>query len=157
MISSADKFSMSNNHQIFVYGTLLGGRLRFPVWPKNSISIQIACTAGLMYDLGPYPAIISGNGWIAGEVHRIGDEDWPETIAALDAFEEYKPHDIATSLYTRQLVDVELADGQVSHAWAYFLQDVTIQNGLGTKYPLVEATTTINARLCQVWNFKPTR
>ena len=75
-----------------------------------------ATTSGLLYDLGGYPGLVSGDGVVHGEVCAVDDTRLP----ALDAFEDYNLADPAGSLYMRAAVTAWLvASGEAIPVQAY--------------------------------------
>ena len=102
-------------HVLFVYGTLR------PVlatgWPKTLIAglnvVGTATVAGLLYDLGDYPALVAGPGIVHGDLLEIS----AERLAAIDAYEECGG---PAALYRREAVEATLADRTSLDAWAYF-------------------------------------
>lgn len=90
---------------LFLYGTLrrdgesheklhLGTRLRF---------LMRCVVKGRLFDLGPYPAFLNGEGLVHGELFEPGDAT---ILADLDAFEEFDPGDTTASLYLRERIAV---------------------------------------------------
>ena len=103
-------------HQIFVYGTLLPGLCRHDAM-QGSRSLGKGTIAGLLYNLGPYPAVVHGDGKVWGEVFEVDDE----VLAKLDGIEAFYPQAPADkSEYIREEVVVHLskADTTIS-AWFY--------------------------------------
>jgi gamma-glutamylcyclotransferase (GGCT)/AIG2-like uncharacterized protein YtfP len=90
--------------RLFVYGTLMSGHLRAQAWPHRPASITPAWTRGELYDLGPYPALVSGSDRIRGEIWAFPPDsaDWLATLATLDALEGH--HGGPDDLYGRALV-----------------------------------------------------
>ncbi|WP_197451947.1 gamma-glutamylcyclotransferase family protein [Rosistilla carotiformis] len=92
--------AMDEAAMIFVYGTLKRGECRERMWPKGPLKVEEAFVRGCLYNLGPYPAMIAGEDWIAGEVWSIAEKDLAETIDALDEIEGFDPAS-DNNLYTR--------------------------------------------------------
>lgn len=93
---------------LFVYGTLKRGqsnhgRLQGARWLGKA-----TLEGAVLYDLGPFPMAIAGDGWVAGELYAVAWADLPQ----LDAFEG------CPRLYQRRWLP--LADGR--QAWAYLGQ-----------------------------------
>ncbi len=106
---------------IFVYGTLKRGEERAPLWPRPAIKVQLATTAGRLYDLGPYPAMVEGSEMIGGELWQFAEADLEPTLAALDRIECFGVDDV--DLYQRRIVTCHTQSGQAVSAYAYFLAD----------------------------------
>jgi gamma-glutamylcyclotransferase (GGCT)/AIG2-like uncharacterized protein YtfP len=75
--------------------------------------------AAALFDLGIYPAAVpTHDSRVRGEVYEIANRK--VVLDALDELEGYRPGDPETSLYTRALTPVTMADGSSIEAWAYF-------------------------------------
>ena len=62
---------------VFVYGTLMTGECNHG-YLKNSLYLGPAALEGhVMYNVGWYPAIVSGEGIVIGEVYDVPNEDMP--------------------------------------------------------------------------------
>ena len=95
---------------LFVYGTLMRGFRLHALLEGRAESVGDGEVAGLLFDLGRYPAALrAGGGVIRGEVYRLKDPGfWP----ALDAAEG--------SQYHRGEVEVRLAGGRQVTAYIYW-------------------------------------
>ena len=99
---------------LFVYGTLKRGqpnhgRLQGARW-LGEATLQGAA----LYDLGPFPMAIAGEGWVVGELYAVAWAALPQ----LDAFEG------CPRLYQRHWLP--LADGR--QAWAYLGQPFQVRH-----------------------------
>lgn len=85
-----------------------------------------------MYDLGPYPAIISGDDWVLGERWEFAPQDLLATLKVLDEIEGYRNR--ADDLYQRQIVScwggsgvsaeiIGVGKPTVVAAYAYFFSE----------------------------------
>ncbi|HVX12961.1 MAG TPA: gamma-glutamylcyclotransferase family protein [Pirellulales bacterium] len=109
---------------LFVYGTLRASCVPAELQGLvgSFVPLGPATTAGVLYDLGPYPgAVFGGDGQIAGEVFELPDDR--RVLAALDDYEGFLPHDPQGSLYIRVRRTVALSDGRQLECWAYAYQD----------------------------------
>jgi gamma-glutamylcyclotransferase (GGCT)/AIG2-like uncharacterized protein YtfP len=106
-------------NSVFVYGTLKQGRLRSSAWPRRPLSIREGMIQADLHDLGPYPAIVEGTDFVLGEVWLLAEKDMSETLRVLDEFENYSPG-ASDNQYLRQIVEVELPDGEQVSAFVYF-------------------------------------
>jgi gamma-glutamylcyclotransferase (GGCT)/AIG2-like uncharacterized protein YtfP len=104
--------------RFFVYGTLRLGEERARYWPRTPLSIELATTRGTLHDLGPYPAMVAGEGLIRGELWTLALDDVPLTLRALDEVEGYNQGGV--DWYIRRIVDCQTADGRPHLAYAYF-------------------------------------
>jgi gamma-glutamylcyclotransferase (GGCT)/AIG2-like uncharacterized protein YtfP len=105
---------MTGPARIFVYGTLMPGRLRWPVLEPFAVSWRDAAVAGAIYDSGegwPVAAFASrDDGAVPGVLVELDTARVAEALALLDEVE-----DTATDVLRR--VEVVTADGD--RAWAY--------------------------------------
>lgn len=75
--------------------------------------------AAALFDMGIYPAAVPApDSRVCGEVYEVASRR--VVLDALDEIEGYRPGDPETSLYTRALTPVTMADGSIVEAWAYF-------------------------------------
>jgi gamma-glutamylcyclotransferase (GGCT)/AIG2-like uncharacterized protein YtfP len=106
----------------FVYGTLKRGQLRESCWPHAPRSIQAAYVRGSLFDLGPYPAMTTGEDWVAGELWTFAARHIETTLQTLDQIEGYQPGR-ALNLYLRSVLPVftqpGLAVDPVHRAFSY--------------------------------------
>lgn len=106
---------------VFFYGTLMtpfnrAGRLRVD---QHLLYLGRGTIAGALFDLGIYPAAVpASDATVWGEVYRMAHPTI--VLQALDEFEGCRADEPESSLYTRELTQVTLDDGQVVEAWAYF-------------------------------------
>jgi gamma-glutamylcyclotransferase (GGCT)/AIG2-like uncharacterized protein YtfP len=63
---------------------------------------------GRLLDLGRYPGLVDGEGWVRGELYRLHDR---ELLPTLDREEGYN--------FERRRAGVVLADNRRSRAWIY--------------------------------------
>jgi gamma-glutamylcyclotransferase (GGCT)/AIG2-like uncharacterized protein YtfP len=90
------------SRHVFVYGTLRRGDVRDITRLRPAPQfVGMACVAGVLYDLGPYPGVVLGGpGRVTGEVYAIS----AELERQLDAIEEVWPQQ--TGEYRKQAVRV---------------------------------------------------
>jgi gamma-glutamylcyclotransferase (GGCT)/AIG2-like uncharacterized protein YtfP len=102
---------MSEAFHLFVYGTLRSTGSAAARMAECEL-IGAATVGGVLYDIdGAYPAlIVYGNTPVAGEVWRCP----PAMLPMLDEYE-----DVASGLFRRIAVEVQMADGQRQGCWAY--------------------------------------
>ena len=103
-----------------------------------------------MYDLGAYPAVIAGQGWSLGELHTIAPEHWPQTMEALDRYEEYDPSDQSNSLYVRASINVVTEAGELD-SWIYLLQAPRIRAELDVRFQPVPNQAEFLGQRCYFW------
>ena len=108
---------------VFVYGTLQRGEVRERCWPRPPISVEAATVRGALYDLGPYPALVTGDDTVAGELWRIAPGDMAATLAALDRVEGFAGS--SDDLYRRVIVECQAAAGGTP-AWTYHLANLSL-------------------------------
>lgn len=105
---------------VFVYGTLKRGQCRERCWPRTPVSVEPAEVAGLLFDLGAFPALWHGQGRVAGELWHFHEDDMRSVLETLDRIEGYanSPGD----LYRRERVAVKCGVG-LATAWTYVFAD----------------------------------
>lgn len=103
--------------RVFVYGTLKRGECREACWPSGPLSISTAWVHGILYDLGPFPAMLRGADLVEGEVWEFEPDQMPEVLRTLDAIEGTdqpgEPNE-----YDRTVVQAHRQDGEVD-AYTY--------------------------------------
>ena len=101
--------------KIFVYGTLLRS-LERAHWLAPAQFLGMARVRGRLHDLGSYPGLLEGTGWVLGELYAID----AKTGLELDRVEGFDPSDVAGSLYRRTPIQVQLiATGETLTAETY--------------------------------------
>jgi len=115
---------------IIAYGTLKKGQLRETLMPGDFVSNGYI--KGDLYDLGPYPGLIDGDGRVFCEVYST--TNITEDIRTLDRIEG---SDLTPPLYQRRITPVECDDGKLRYGICYFyigdLEGATkIANGIWT-------------------------
>jgi len=94
---------------LFVYGTLKRGGSRHWIIENLPFLGRAKAKGFVLYDLGPYPAMVPGAGVVYGEVYEVSKEalqslDWVEGVPVL---------------YRRKLIEVVFEDESSLKAWAY--------------------------------------
>ena len=103
---------------LFVYGTLrpcLAGLEQQRLIAELAVAGP-ATVPGVLYDIGPYPALVAGRGTVHGDLLTVCDD---RQLALLDAYEETSGDD---PLYRRELTVATRPDGTTVPAWTYFYQ-----------------------------------
>jgi gamma-glutamylcyclotransferase (GGCT)/AIG2-like uncharacterized protein YtfP len=109
MVGGLEMKDLNMKNYLFVYGTLKRGGSRHWILDGFPFLGRAKAKGFVLYDLGPYPAMVSGAGLVYGEVYEVSEEilnalDWVEGVPVL---------------YRRELIDVSLEDGLSLKAWAY--------------------------------------
>ena len=112
------EFSLKGNANnnigfIVAYGTLKRGHEREHFMPGDFV-----CDGkikGDLYDLGPYPGLVDGNGQVVCEVYL--STNLVDDVRSLDQIEGTN---LNPPLYQRKLVPVECADGKLRFGICYF-------------------------------------
>jgi gamma-glutamylcyclotransferase (GGCT)/AIG2-like uncharacterized protein YtfP len=118
---------------IFVYGTLKRGQCRQRCWPRQPVRVEWAVVRGRLYDLGPYPAMVTGDDLIRGELWHLRPEDVPETLERLDEIEGCVEG--TGDQYVRVIIECRDDQDGSHRAYAYqFARRDTIE-----RYPVVTA------------------
>ncbi|MCR9064949.1 MAG: gamma-glutamylcyclotransferase [Cytophagales bacterium] len=94
---------------LFVYGTLMR-KCKTNEWSvylqKNAKYMGEAKVKGELYKIDFYPGLVSGDGWVYGEVYQLKNPE--STLHFLDQYEDYQEGDTENSLYLRQETSVVL-------------------------------------------------
>jgi gamma-glutamylcyclotransferase (GGCT)/AIG2-like uncharacterized protein YtfP len=105
---------------LFIYGTLHPDRApaEIAAAANRLTSAGPATIRGRRYDLGEYPGVVlDANGTaIQGELFTVPDA---ATLAALDAYEDFRPADPDNSLYLRVETKATRPDGSFVTCWVY--------------------------------------
>jgi gamma-glutamylcyclotransferase (GGCT)/AIG2-like uncharacterized protein YtfP len=105
---------------LFIYGTLHPDRAPSEIAhaARRLTPIGPATIQARLYNLGEYPgAILDPTAApIPGELFTIPDAD---TLAALDAYEDYRPSDPTNSLFLRVETIATTPDGVLHPCWVY--------------------------------------
>ena len=105
---------------LFIYGTLHPARAPAEVAAaaRRLKPIGPATIHARLYNLGEYPgAILDASAPpIPGELFTVPDA---ATLAALDAYEDYRPTDPANSLFLRVETTATTPDGSKHPCWVY--------------------------------------
>ncbi len=105
---------MSQSDWLFIYGTLLPG-LKLEQEMAGAECLGHAEVRGHLYDIGCYPGLVDGEGWVSGEIHRVS----PAHLHRLDAMEEVVADDRSASLYWRERIKVETGAHAGESVWVY--------------------------------------
>ena len=101
-------------HELFIYGTLMPG-LRLEAEMQGAERLGPARVSGQLVDVGRYPGLLQGGGWVTGELYRVSDAQ----LARLDQVEEMVPGDRAASQYWRERVTVQEGALAGQQVWTY--------------------------------------
>ncbi len=104
-------------NKVFVYGTLQFGQSNHELIRPYTKNIKPAKMKGLLYDLGPYPVMTRGDGWVTGEV--ITFDNKVKVLALLDRLEGYIEPNHPRNLYEREIDDAFYADGSSEKVFFY--------------------------------------
>lgn len=111
---------MTLSDRLFVYGTLRPDHAPSEIADavRNLTPIGPGRIHGKLYQLGEYPGVVLDDraGTVEGEVFALPDA---ETLARLDEYEEYHPHDPEKSLFKRLKTTVTLQNGSRESCWVY--------------------------------------
>jgi gamma-glutamylcyclotransferase (GGCT)/AIG2-like uncharacterized protein YtfP len=105
---------------LFIYGTLHPDRApsEIAAVARRLTSIGPATIRGHRYDLGDYPGVVLDTTAppIEGELFTVPDA---ATLAALDAYEDFRPADPASSLFLRVETTAIRPDASLITCWVY--------------------------------------
>ena len=99
---------------LFVYGTLMPGESNYRQIESLVIDHKPGTIEGVLVDLGAFPALVRGEGYVRGVLLRMKKE----ALEITDRIEGYHP-DRDRCLYLREEVVVRFEDGQEAVAWTY--------------------------------------
>lgn len=114
--------------RLFVYGSLMEGFFNYEKALKGKVlSRAHGRVRGILYHqtVKAYPAMVAGDGWVAGEILELDDFD--RVLEIGDRIESYEGPHGKDNEYDRRITDIE-ADGKIVRAWAYWYS----RNDLGT-------------------------
>ena len=105
---------------LFIYGTLHPDRAPAEITAaaRRLIPHGRGTIRARLYDLRAYPGVILDEAApeIPGEVFLVPEA---ATLAALDAYEDFRPDDPTSSLFLRTKAIVTLDDGSQELCWVY--------------------------------------
>src|SRR4051794_36630638 len=104
----------------FVYGTLKRGQSNYPLIERFVRAVEPAVTRALLFDHGPFPALVAGEGRVRGELVTLAPADLEVALPLVDRLEDFRPDDPMGSMYLRRIVEVETDGGGRAQAYAYF-------------------------------------
>ena len=108
--------------RLFVYGTLRrGGERHCLLERRGAVYVGKGSVAGELYDLGAYLGALkskSESARVVGEVYQL-----PNPTPALRSLDEYEGvfDSSAAILYSREITQVTLENGERLDAWIYWL------------------------------------
>jgi gamma-glutamylcyclotransferase (GGCT)/AIG2-like uncharacterized protein YtfP len=119
---------------LFVYGTLRQGEANHHLLKKVTLSCRPARLEGAaMYDLGPYPMIMDGEGIVTGELIEIDPTRYEATLRRLDVLEGVNGNDPENpqGLYRRVRRKVHVESSELAvEAWVYLGREETARRGI---------------------------
>lgn len=104
---------------MFVYGTLHPERAprEIAAVARRLRPVGAGWIRGRRIELGPYPGVVlEESARVEGEVFVVPDA---ETLALLDAYEDYRADDPAGSLFRRVETVARMGDGSERRCWVY--------------------------------------
>ena len=102
---------------VFVYGTLLKGESNYHWIRGYAKKTQFAWVRGWLFDLGPYPAMIVGNGWVKGELVELNDCE--NALKKMDELEGYHGPGNPQNLYERIETEARTEEGEEINCLVY--------------------------------------
>lgn len=122
--------------KVFVYGTLRKGESNHSLISAWVKSITPASVRGWMFDLGDYPAIVEGSGFVYGEILEFDDPE--EAIRRMDWLEDYHGPGHRENHYERVETEAVMEGGLTEkvQVYQYVLQQ---KAALAEHYPLIKS------------------
>ncbi len=121
---------------LFVYGSLRQGfnNAAYSYISKYFNYVGTAVGAGLLYNLGPYPAAVPANNFnLIGELYTIKNpNEFNYAIAQLDDYEGVFAEEDEIAWYRRDLTTVKINNTEIE-AWVYWY------NGPVEGKPIIES------------------
>jgi gamma-glutamylcyclotransferase (GGCT)/AIG2-like uncharacterized protein YtfP len=110
------------SQHLFIYGTLIPSEAPREIASlvKRFRRLGPAHVRGRLYDLGDFPGAIletSSRTKIHGELVVLPSEK--RALEILDRYEEFDPADPKSSLFVRQKITVQMANGTTREGWIY--------------------------------------
>jgi gamma-glutamylcyclotransferase (GGCT)/AIG2-like uncharacterized protein YtfP len=105
---------MGNTVKLFVYGTLIPGECNYPAIARYVRTAHSGTIEGVLVNLGAYPALIPGKGFVRGALLEVDEAALAITDKIEDTFPEGRD-----CLYVRKEADVRLHDGATTRALVY--------------------------------------
>jgi gamma-glutamylcyclotransferase (GGCT)/AIG2-like uncharacterized protein YtfP len=106
---------------VFVYGSLMEGQYNSRVLNGLEVKREQGQLEG--YDLFDtrhgYPAILTGEGRVYGEVLHFTEEEYEDALLRLDRLEGYFAPKEEHSLYLRRSVVITVKGGKSVECWVY--------------------------------------
>lgn len=103
---------MTQQHPLFVYGTLMSDQRAFHLLADAvTRSARAALTDADLHVVSWYPLAVPGTGMVHGEVHRLDHQAYAAVLARLDEYEGDE--------YVRLVRPVQLPTGEQVDAWVY--------------------------------------
>lgn len=111
---------MSNITAVFVYGSLKQGQYNYPVACRAGQHTVTPASLGghQLHDLGPFPAVVTGQGTVYGQVLDYG-HDISRALFQLDGLEGFRGFGNPHNHYDRAEVTATLEDGTTVPCWVY--------------------------------------
>jgi len=111
---------------LFIYGTLHPERAPSAIAAaaRRLRPVGAGTIHGRLLDLGEYPGVVleeTEGSEVSGEVFEVPDA---ETLARLDAYEDYRPAEPEASLFLRMETEVAMSDGTRRSCWVYLYNGV---------------------------------
>jgi gamma-glutamylcyclotransferase (GGCT)/AIG2-like uncharacterized protein YtfP len=107
--------------KVFVYGTLKRGLGNHRIVGRHVRSVRNAVMRGWMYNLGYYPAVVSGSGIVHGQVLEL--ENPEKAFRAMDILEGYIEPGHPRNLYDRAKSTVLFDSGETEEVFVYLYPD----------------------------------
>jgi len=121
--------------KVFVYGTLRRGFDNHHLIEKYVQSVTAATMRGILYDLGDYPAMLSGDGVIVGEIVTFTDPQ--HAFRVMDLLEEFDSPGHPSNEYERVIGVATTEEGENVDCQVYIFRDERLEE-MQRDYALIE-------------------
>ena len=110
-----------NRLPFFVYGTLIPDQPNYYLWKDSIVSTKDGLIKNYqLFDMGHYPMIVESKGNnVYGMLMYVKNEDYSKVTKVIDNLEGYNPENHGSSVYNREMRDIQLEGGEIEKAWIY--------------------------------------
>jgi gamma-glutamylcyclotransferase (GGCT)/AIG2-like uncharacterized protein YtfP/cation transport regulator ChaC len=108
-------------NKVFVYGSLKQGLGNHRIIKRYVRTVRNASMRGWMFNLGYYPAVVTGCGVVLGQLLELDHPD--KAFRAMDILEGFQEPKHPRNLYERVKTSVILENGETEECFAYLFPD----------------------------------
>jgi gamma-glutamylcyclotransferase (GGCT)/AIG2-like uncharacterized protein YtfP len=105
--------------KIFVYGTLRKGYANHRIISDYVKRITPATIRGWMFNLGPYPAVVQGDGYVEGELIEFKEAEFEKAFQVMDRLEGFSTPGSLYNHYERITTEAITRDKRKEECFVY--------------------------------------